>query len=190
MKYERGSHGKGKFFAKASAPPQREGWVWQTRAMLTSPAWLAMSGTARKILDRILVEHLAHGGQENGKLPITYAHFREYGIPHKSIAPALRELVALGLISIDRGSAGNRELRQPSLYRIRWLPTPEDTQTYQAWKRYETIEAAMAAAEEARGAKDDHAVERGRKAQSKIQDFSSQKGTVVGSLQGIAERAA
>ena len=44
----------------------------------------------------------------SGKLPITFEQFEEYGMDRDAIAPALRELEALGLIEItERGCAGN-----------------------------------------------------------------------------------
>ncbi len=51
--------------------PIGEQFFWQGRGMLESPAMTVVSGPALKILMRIGREHLAHGGAENGRLPVT-----------------------------------------------------------------------------------------------------------------------
>lgn len=43
--------------------------------MLESPAWRALSFVARRILDRLEIEHAGHGGAENGRLICTYDDF-------------------------------------------------------------------------------------------------------------------
>ena len=59
-----------------------------------------MSLTGHRILDRIEIELADHGGKDNGKLPVTYADFEEFGIGNRhAIAPGIREVCALGLWS-------------------------------------------------------------------------------------------
>ena len=87
--------------------------------MLQSPAYRVLSVSAHGALSRIEVGHAHHGGEDNGKLPVTYEHFEEYGMDRHAIAPALRELVALGFIEVtEPGCAGNAGARQASLYRL------------------------------------------------------------------------
>jgi hypothetical protein len=43
-----------------------------TIEMIKSPAWSVLSLSARRVLDRIEIEHADHGGYDNGKLPVTY----------------------------------------------------------------------------------------------------------------------
>jgi len=74
----------------------------RTIAMLESPAYRALSRAAHQVLTRIEIEHAHHGGKDNGRLPVTSAQFVEYGIHRHAIAPAIRELVALGFIEITR----------------------------------------------------------------------------------------
>ena len=90
--------------------------------MLRSPAWRALSLSARRILDRIEIEHASHGGAENGRLPVTYEHFHQYGIHRHAIGPAIREVVALGFVEItEAGRAGNAEFRCPNYFRLTYL---------------------------------------------------------------------
>lgn len=91
--------------------------------LIGSYAWRAASRAARGILDRLELEHMAHGGQENGKLICTYDDFAEFGIRRPSISIALSELCDLGLIEIvERGRGGNAAYRRPSKYRLTYLP--------------------------------------------------------------------
>jgi hypothetical protein len=98
-------------------------FVPHTRGMLDSPAYRVLSKAAFLVLSRIELEHMNHGGKENGNLPVTYDNFVKYGIHRHSIAPAIRELAALGFIELtERGCAGNREYRSPNKYRLTYCP--------------------------------------------------------------------
>jgi hypothetical protein len=63
----------GNRFTKMNRPPEGTSWCWLTADMLASPAWRALTGNAMKIVMRIALEHLRHGGVENGKLPVASA---------------------------------------------------------------------------------------------------------------------
>jgi hypothetical protein len=92
--------------------------------MLRSPAWRVLTLSGRRVLDRLEIEHADHGGAENGKLPVTYEDFHQYGIHRHAIGPAIRELVALGFVEItEAGRAGNAEFRKPNLFRLTYLQT-------------------------------------------------------------------
>ena len=117
------------------------------------------------MLARIEIEHAHHGGAENGALPVTYDHFVEYGVHRHSIAPAIRELGALGFIEVTRrGCAGNADCRQPSLYRLTYRNAKgEAGDGTHEWKRVATIQQAEALAMRARSDADVRAVANGRK---------------------------
>jgi hypothetical protein len=84
-------------------------------AMIESPAYRVLSFHARRCLDRIEIEHLRHGGKENGRLPVTYDQFIEYGVmSRRFIGPALRELVAPVL---DKGGLDPVQRRREP---VRW----------------------------------------------------------------------
>ncbi len=89
--------------------------------MLASPAYRALSLSGHRVLSRIEVEYGNHGGNDNGRLPVTYTDFQKYGIDRKSIAGAVREVAALGFVRItERG--------RPSEFRLR--PSPELFRAY------------------------------------------------------------
>lgn len=94
-------------------------WAGLTIEMLESPAYRALSLSALRVLARLQIELANHGGKDNGRLPVTFDNFVAYGIDRHAIAPALRELEALGFIEVmERGRAGNADWRTPSLYRL------------------------------------------------------------------------
>jgi hypothetical protein len=95
-----------------------EQFAWRTIRMLRSAPYRMLSLSARRCLDRIEIELARHGGQDNGKLPVTFANFEDYGVRRHSITPALRELKALGFIDMKPGRGGNGEFRQTNLFRL------------------------------------------------------------------------
>jgi hypothetical protein len=111
-------------------------------AMLQSPAYRVLSLSGHRILARVEIELAKHGGDDNGKLPVTYEHFIEYGVHKDSVAPAIRECEMLGFIEVtERGQAGNREFRAASLYRLCYLPVGRARPTHE-WQRHQTIKDA------------------------------------------------
>jgi len=122
--------------------------------MLESPAYRVLSLSAHRILDRLEIELAHHGGTDNGKLPCTYDDFVAHGIDRHAIAPAIRELVALGFVEVtEKGRAGNAEFRSPNKYRLTYrhvgrLPEPTDE-----WRRIDTLALAAEIAKAARGQK-------------------------------------
>jgi len=49
-------------------------------SMLESPAYGALSLSGHKVLARLEIELAHHGGNDNGKLPVTYQNFVDFGI--------------------------------------------------------------------------------------------------------------
>jgi hypothetical protein len=97
-------------------------YVARPRQLIDSTVMAALTQGAFRALNRIESEHMAHGGAENGKLPVTYADFERAGLHSDAIAPALRELEMLGLIETTRkGYGGAAGVRAPSLYRLTYI---------------------------------------------------------------------
>jgi hypothetical protein len=123
-------------------------------AMKRSFAWRAMPDNARRLIDRLEVEHMDHGGTRNGRLVCTYGDFSQWGIRRASIALAIRQAIALGFVEVTRAgykSAG--EFKVPSYYRLTYVwgrvpgerglaarqdPTDE-------WEKLDSAEKALAA---------------------------------------------
>jgi hypothetical protein len=84
----------------------------RTLKMMESPAYRALSLSAHRVMDRICIELMHHGGNDNGKLPVTYEQFVEYGIARHAIAPAIR---ARGARVCRGDAAGHAERRRISI---------------------------------------------------------------------------
>jgi hypothetical protein len=105
----------------------QEQFVAHTRAMRESAAWRALPDNARRILDLLEVEHMRHGGAENGRLSLSYGQFELGGIRRKSIKRALDEGVALGFLEVTRtGFLASNGFKTPSTYRLTYLFGPKD----------------------------------------------------------------
>jgi hypothetical protein len=100
-----------------------------------SPTWRAVSPTALRIWLCLRAVYVEAGGRCNGKLRLTFARLAEQGIRRNSIAPALAELVAVGLIAIVR-PPGRIGARLPANeYRLTDLPADgaEPTREYRCF---------------------------------------------------------
>jgi hypothetical protein len=118
--------------------------------MMESPAFQVLSLSARRVLDRLEIEMAHHGGNDNGKLPVTFDDFVEYGIHRHSVAPGLREVCALGFVEItERGRAGNAEWRRPNLYRLTYRQVGNAKPTDE-WKNIKSVQRAEEIARAAR----------------------------------------
>jgi hypothetical protein len=130
-----------------------EQFAWMGISMLESPAYRALSLSGHRVLARINIEHAHHGGQENGKLPVTFRDFCEYGVCMDAVGPAIREVEALGFIRVtEEGRAANGECRQPNKFALTHLPTKDNPKPTEDWKRIKTIEEAEMIAKAARNA--------------------------------------
>jgi hypothetical protein len=122
---------------RLNAPPAP--FIWETQAMLESEAFRRLSVNAYRVIARLQVEHLAHGGLENGRLPVSFDDFVTYGIRRNAIRPAIEELVAAGFIRVEHQGRRNRGdvYGAPAEYRLTWLPVGTETDFQHAtneWK--------------------------------------------------------
>ena len=131
---------------KPNAPPPDQPWIWLTREMLESAAWRALSRPARGVIDRIVLEHLAHGGTQNGELTVTYDDFAAYGLSSRRMtAQAIRIAVALGFIDVTmKGRRSFGGARLPSQYGVTWLPRGDRTVASNRWSQIATDADAAA----------------------------------------------
>jgi hypothetical protein len=131
-------------------PPSGEPFIWLTRRMMESPAWRAMSGNARQVVDRVLLELMAHGGHENGRLPVTYSDLEAYGVRRNSIRPAIAEAVALGWLEHLPGRpARGMGKGWAQTFRLMWL-ADENGPPKSDWQRFTSLADAEAVAKRAR----------------------------------------
>lgn len=123
-------------------------WVHHSRDMRESPAWRALPDEGRRVLDRLELEHMRHGGAENGNLICTTMQFhQEAGIRRSSVASAVRQCEALGFIQVSRfGYSRVRSVRPASLYRLTYLSSgrkPGRHAPTDEWKRVTDLDDAV-----------------------------------------------
>jgi hypothetical protein len=125
-------------------------FIAYTREMIESPAFRTLSLQARKVLHRLELEHCAHGGAENGRLPCRYQDFEDYGCRRKGINHALIEVEALGFVkTITLGTRAYGDIRgKASTFLLNYLPRPDGPPTHD-WKKIESIEMAKQLVEDA-----------------------------------------
>ena len=101
--------------------------------MVDSVAYWALKPIEARILAVIEIEHMRHGGVENGRLIVTRRQFEKRGIHKDAIAPGLRALEALGFIEImERGVAGVGDHVQAHRFRLTYVqPNPTDE-----WRKF------------------------------------------------------
>jgi hypothetical protein len=118
-------------------PPPGESWVWLTREMIESEAWRSLSRVARLVIDRVILEHMAHAGTENGSLVVTYSDFVKFGIRRGSVKAGIVEAVERGLIVVtEKGRASVGPERRPSKYALGWLPMKDGSAAGNRWKHW------------------------------------------------------
>jgi hypothetical protein len=126
--------------------------------MRESPAWKTLSLSARRVIDWIEIELAHHGGNNNGRLPVTKQDFIDYGVHKHAVAPAIREAEALGFIRVtERGRGGNADYRKPNRFFLtfaRCRTSVAEPLTHD-WRKIKSMEEAMEIAKIARQNKDE-----------------------------------
>jgi hypothetical protein len=109
--------------------PKDAPFVWVPLKVMGSPAWCGLSLSAKRIMDRLLIENYRHHRMNNGRLRVSYEQFRGHGVALCCIATALRKLVKAGLLAITKG-AREDERQGPNLYRLTFLGTIDGPATW------------------------------------------------------------
>jgi hypothetical protein len=105
--------------------------------MLESEAWQSLSLAARRVLDCVMLEHMAHAGAENGNLVVTYTNFEVFGVRRNSIKTAIEQATACGLLIItQKGRPSAGQDRWPTRYALGWLPMSDGAAARNRWKAW------------------------------------------------------
>jgi len=97
-----------------------EQFCWMPLEMMEHEAFRALSFNSLRLLNRLLIEHVQQGGQENGRLVVTHENLRDYGLNGSSVREAIDECVAFGFIRVKAGGrwAGTN---RPNRFQLTWL---------------------------------------------------------------------
>jgi hypothetical protein len=86
---------------------------------------------------RLVIEHMAHAGTENGNLICTFKDCKAWGIRSDSIAETQADAIRRGLVyRTQRGIASTGDGRKPSRFGLGWLPGHDGSAAPNLWKRY------------------------------------------------------
>lgn len=118
---------------KRKVPTDQGPWIPMTLEFLRSNAVRSLSINARKVLDRLIVEHLAHGGFNNGNLITPHRQFIECGVTAYLVADAVEELVFKGLIKCRKGRAGDGT-SHPNIYTLTFTMQYDGTAPTNEWR--------------------------------------------------------
>lgn len=120
---------------KLAKPPEGAAWVWLTADMVASDAWRSLSINARRFIDCLMLDNMAHAGTENGNLQATYEQLEVYGLSKNHITKAIQEAEDKGLVDSQRGG-----MRVTTRYRLTWLPDRDGCPATNRWERYKNSE--------------------------------------------------
>jgi hypothetical protein len=112
-----------------------EAFVGEPMSLLESPAYRALNFPALKIFGFLKLEHLRHGGAENGRLQAPYRQLERLGISARNVYPALRMLEVLGFIRLTSDGARLGGRPNAATYALTWLPTCDGRPPTEDYKR-------------------------------------------------------
>jgi hypothetical protein len=123
---------------KRNKPPEGASWVWITREVLESEAWRTAPLRTTRFVFRLMVEHLAHGGNENGRLPCTTADCVRWGITKKHVKATQADAIKRGLVyRTEKGrGGGTASIRTPSRFGLGWIGAHDGSSAPNRWKAY------------------------------------------------------
>ena len=128
-----------------NSPPKDAPWIWLSRDLVRSAAWRAQGLNARRFVECLMIEHMAKGGQHNGKLKAPYRQLCALGIDAHYVAGAIREAEEVGLVDCIRGG-----MRVATMYALTWLPLHDGTPASNRWRDYRNPHRAPLLAARAR----------------------------------------
>lgn len=133
------------------ANPSRRDWMTADGGflpirlgMLLSPAYQARTRPLASILERLEIEHLRHGGAQNGGLCVSYSQFAEYGVSRRTVRPALLLGVALGLLEVIQIQEVVGDIRPDNMYRLTYVPERGKRAPTDEWRSVTAAAASKA----------------------------------------------
>jgi len=127
---------------KRNRPPGP--FVWLTLELLESEAWQTAPLRTRLFVERLMREHIAHGGVENGRLICTFDDCAVAGIRRNAIKEAQRDAIARGLVYRSaEGRAAAGAGRRPHQFGLGWFPAHDGAAAPNRWKSWTTPAPAV-----------------------------------------------
>ena len=122
---------------KRNRPPADQPWTWLTRELLESDAWRTAPRETLQFIFRLMLEHQAHAGTDNGRLVCTFDDCQAYGLLRKRIKAAQVDAIRRGLVyQSQNGVPAKGRGRQPSRFGLGWLPGHDASPAPHRWKAW------------------------------------------------------
>jgi hypothetical protein len=121
--------------------------------LLESPVLHALSANefrAFLLINKILSVDVGGNIFKNGELVITHERFIAAGVQRNSVAPSLRALEALGLITVVWGDAGAEGYRKSNLFGLTSFPAGTRNVAECRWRLFDDASMAKKVAKAAR----------------------------------------
>ena len=103
---------------KVADIPKGTPFVMHSIELLSSDAWRSLTINALRMLNFLEIEHMNHGGAQNGYLMATYRQLHDFGINKKYIPQTIGELEDKGLIFVEHGARRRVNESYPNLYTL------------------------------------------------------------------------
>jgi hypothetical protein len=124
--------------------PKAEQYTKFPAEMIRSPALRNMPQRAMCVVWATLDEHNKKGGKENGNLVVPYKTLKIWlGTSDKTaIALSIKQARALKLIAVIEGRFNKDGTREPTRFRVTWLPGHNNGPPTNDWREITTDEQA------------------------------------------------
>ena len=125
---------KRKSIGNGPTPP----FVMHRLEMLETDAWQSLTYVELRVLERLELENMRHGGKRNGNLIVSFEQFLAYmrRTNRRSLSAAIKNLVRLGFLRVVASGkwngGGGRE--RASRYHLTYLPTPDGKPPTDNWR--------------------------------------------------------
>jgi hypothetical protein len=107
------------------------------RALLESDAWRSLGINELRLIHFLMLEHMRHGGKENGRLKATHRQLEQFGIGAQYVTGAILAVEERGLVACERGG-----MRVATTYALAWLPLHDGTMPAEQWRRFRDVTLA------------------------------------------------
>jgi hypothetical protein len=86
---------------------------------------------ARRFIEFLLLEHMAKGGQQNGKIKAPARQLHDFGIGEHYVTGAINQAEEVGLVDCRR-----QGVRAATLYGLTWMESHDGTRATNRWRDY------------------------------------------------------
>ena len=101
------------------------------RELLLSDAWRSLGINGRRFIDFLFIEHMGHGGRENGRLKAPYRQLEDRGVGARHLADTIRDVEVRGLVDCHRGGR-----RVATTYALTWFRLHDGTPPSNRWRDF------------------------------------------------------